>query len=81
MDRRLRWSERVRRQGLEPRTRGLRDDRLAALSWVKSDCQHSFGCSAANLMQEDLGRLAGSGVTNPARARYRLTVAADTLTW
>ena len=32
-------------------------------------------------LQDDFGRLAGSGVTRPARVRYRLTVAGDTLTW
>ena len=48
---------------------------------MKSDCQHSFGCSASNRRYDDLGRLRGSGVTSPARARYRLTVAAETFTW
>jgi len=37
--------------------------------------------SASNRMQDDFGRLAGAGVTSPARARYLLTVAADTFTW
>ena len=35
----------------------------------KSACQHWFGISAANRMQDDFGRLAGSGVTRPWRAR------------
>jgi hypothetical protein len=41
----------------------------ASCQWVKSACQHSFGSSASNRRQDDLGRLAGSGVTSPARAR------------
>ncbi|MGH3217962.1 MAG: hypothetical protein ACRDPY_04400 [Streptosporangiaceae bacterium] len=48
---------------------------------MKPDCQHSFGSPAAKRMQEDPGRFAGPGVTSPARARYRLTVAAETRTW
>ena len=32
-------------------------------------------------MQEDFGRLRGSGVTRPRRARYRLIVAGETRTW
>src|SRR5215468_8898204 len=32
-------------------------------------------------MQEELGRLDGSGATSPARARYRLIVAGDTRKW
>jgi hypothetical protein len=48
---------------------------------VGQDCQHLFGSSAANRMQEDFGRLRGSGMTRPAAVRYRLTVAADTRTW
>jgi hypothetical protein len=48
---------------------------------VKSDCQHSLGMSASNRMQDDFGLLAGFGVTSPARLRYLLTVAADTLSW
>ena len=32
-----------------------------------SNCRHWLGCSAANRMQGDLGRLAGSRTTRPAR--------------
>src|SRR5215510_3868599 len=32
-------------------------------------------------MEEELGRLDGSGATSPARARYRLIVAGDTRKW
>lgn len=46
--------------------------------WVKPDCQHSLGSSAANRRQDDLGRFFGSGVISPARVRYRLIVAAGT---
>ena len=45
---------------------------------MKPDCQHSFGCSAWNRMQEDLGRLRGSGTIRPRADRYRLIAAADT---
>ena len=48
---------------------------------MKSACQHSLGCSAANRMYEDLGRFRGWGVTRPRPARYRLTVAGETVTW
>jgi hypothetical protein len=48
---------------------------------VKPDCQHSFGCSAANRMQEDFGRLRGSRTTRLRAARYRAIVAAETVTW
>ena len=33
----------------------------ASFQWVKSARQHSFGSSAANRMQDDLGRSARSG--------------------
>ena len=48
---------------------------------MKSDCQHSFGCSAANRRYDDLGRLAGVRDTAPARVRIRWIVARDTVTW
>jgi hypothetical protein len=48
---------------------------------VKSDCQHSFGCSASNRRYDERGRLRGPGVTSPAPGRYRLTVAGGTRTW
>ena len=48
---------------------------------MKPACQHSFGSPAANRMEEELGRLDGSGATSPARARYRLIVAGDTRKW
>ena len=41
----------------------------ASCQWMKSDCQHSLGSSAANRMQDDFGRLDGSGVTSPPAAR------------
>jgi hypothetical protein len=46
---------------------------LASRQWVKSACQRSFGCWAANRMYEDLGRFAGVGSTRPAveEAAYR----------
>ena len=53
----------------------------ASCQWMKSDCQHSLGSSAANRMQDDFGRLAGSGTTSPCRVRQRLTVAAETRIW
>ena len=40
-----------------------------------------FGISAANRMQDDFGRLEGSGVTRPWRPRQRLIVAGETFTW
>ena len=44
-----------------------------------------FWCSRASdtivVWYDDLGRLPGLGLTRPALARYRLTVAGATLTW
>jgi hypothetical protein len=40
-----------------------------------------LGSSAANRIHDDFGRLRGSATTSPCRVRYRLTVAAETLTW
>ena len=36
---------------------------------VKSDCQHSLGWAAWNRVQEERGRLCGSGVIRPAACR------------
>ena len=40
----------------------------ASRQWVKSDCQHWFGSSAANRRYDDFGRLRGSETTNPCRS-------------
>jgi hypothetical protein len=46
----------------------------ASRQWVVSACQRSFGWSAANRCQDDLGRFCGCGTTNPRRDRIRQIV-------
>ncbi len=56
--------------------------RWASLQWVMSACHRSFGISAANRMNELLGRFWGWGTTKPRRDRIRQMVeTAGELPW
>ena len=52
---------------------------VGGVTWVKSDCQSSFGRSAVNRIQEERGRFCGCGATCPAAFRIRQIVTRDTV--
>ncbi len=56
---------------------------LARAQWVASVCQSSFGSAASNRMNDERGRLWGSGVIRPWRERIRQIVetAGTGVTW
>jgi hypothetical protein len=63
--------------GQSPRP-GVRPRHRRARTAASRTTLLSFGAWAASSSYDDLGRLPGSGVIRPARARYRLTVACET---
>lgn len=73
--------ERAYREWSSIQDRTSRSAPLASWTWVMSVCQHSLGRSAWNRLSDDLGRLRGLGVINPATMRCRRIVDVDTLRW
>jgi hypothetical protein len=57
---------------------GVRPRHRRARTAASQTALLSFGARAASSSYDDLGRLPGSAMISPARARYRLTVARET---
>jgi hypothetical protein len=71
----LKWSRYLEWSSIQPITSTSRP--VVSCTWVKSDCQSSFGRSAANRSQGLRGRFCGCGVIFLSAVRRRQIVVLD----